>query len=174
MFNLILQISRKVCNSKKVKDDGNDVDENDPLPTNTPNGNTKVHQLYEMLYTGDKMKKLKKWMDGTLRMDQVTMMGTFWLMMESTCYSRRMQMVELTDGTEITTAQHLFQIGGQKDDNTLKSNSDTEESRSGPRIPSGKRKLLPRSQSSIKPQPDTTNVKRGRTSSELLQMFGNK
>ena len=64
-------------NSKKVKDDGNDVDENDPLPTNTPNGNTKVHQLYEMLYTGDKMKKLKKWMDGTLRMDQVTMMGTF-------------------------------------------------------------------------------------------------
>lgn len=67
-------------------------------------------QDYEILYTSDKIKKIKRWKDGRLKWSS-SGLSTFYDEQDTVMSRRRIKPEELIDGYEFSTAQYIFQMG---------------------------------------------------------------
>lgn len=71
---------------------------------NTPQGD-----CHELLYTTDKVKKIKKWIDGKVEWKNGE--ALFYDDESKSFYRKKMPRDDLQDGAELSAAQYLFQIG---------------------------------------------------------------
>jgi hypothetical protein len=125
--SLLIEISSPVQRVASIKagsiapahnaDEASRSDETSPLPL-MPSEPDDPHRYFELLYTEDKQKKLKRWKDGTVHWKQGV--AIFYNEVDEdgksqkVLFRRKMQSGELHDGVEISTAQFLFQIGPAK------------------------------------------------------------
>lgn len=68
-----------------------------------------VGQWYEVIYTSDKVKKAKKWIDGYLEWND-DKLGKFWTL-DKKMLLHKQRLTEVNQGQQVVTGRHIFEIG---------------------------------------------------------------
>lgn len=93
--------------------DESECAQNDDHPNHSEKkGNAKKEMIgnwYEMVYTTDKMKKAKKWIDGFLEWDDEES-GRFWSLDRSMLLHKQ-YLTQVEQGQQVITGKHIFEIG---------------------------------------------------------------
>lgn len=114
---LLIEITSKIAElrtpRKATSPSHNEEEEQERIdqPANASTlGPQDAEQEYELLYTADKVKKLKRWKDGRLKWSP-TGLSLFYNEEGRVMHRRRVETHELAEGHELASAQYLFQIG---------------------------------------------------------------
>lgn len=113
----IVIVGDSLAETKKASAPKRMVPTSAPLKRHIRSGAIPVHSMpdpplgdcHELLYTTDKVKKIKKWIDGKVEWKNGE--AIFYDDESKSFYRKKMPRDDLQDGAELSAAQYLFQMG---------------------------------------------------------------